>query len=241
MLASLHTRKSNEFAIAQGFGRVRMMPGFVSEKGIELPPVEPISMPTDAVPPYNPEYELSKPLADDGKAGSRRPLQDELLSLHDTGMDDFVDPDRIGYVQDRDHVAGFQSHRFTTMPQLSEQRDQPPSSWKIVRLELVSLLKHETPVAYLSKNLPQMDELKTAPIRPLDPFEQRSLAGLRSDKDILIDETPDRIRMVGSLRASKTCLECHSVRRGDLLGALTYELVPSKPVRKNAALEPAIN
>ena len=158
----------------------------------------------------------------------------ELLSLHDLGMSDFFDPDRIGFVKDRDHVAGFQSHRFATMPQLDVPRDLPLASWKIIRLELVSLLKHDTPVAYVSKNLPQMDELRDASTRPLDPFEQRSLASLRSDEDVMIDETPDRIQMLGSLRASKSCLECHSVRRGDLLGALTYELVPANPTRKKA-------
>jgi len=96
-------------------------------------------------------------------------------------------------------------------------------------------------VAYVSKNLPQMDELRAAPTRPLDPFEQQSINRLRADEDVMIDETPARIRMIGSLRASKTCLECHSVRRGDLLGALTYELVPTKPTRKKSAQESVIN
>lgn len=44
----------------------------------------------------------------------------------------------------------------------------------------------------------------------------------------MIEESPDRLRMLGSLRTTKQCIECHSVRRGELLGALTYELVPEK-------------
>jgi len=44
------------------------------------------------------------------------------------------------------------------------------------------------------------------------------------------DDAPNRIRMVGSLRAGKDCMECHSVRRGELLGAFSYELVPVRPV-----------
>jgi hypothetical protein len=47
---------------------------------------------------------------------------------------------------------------------------------------------------------------------------------LQSDEDVVIDESVDHIRMVGSLRAAKSCLACHSVHRGDLLGAFTYEL-----------------
>ncbi len=46
----------------------------------------------------------------------------------------------------------------------------------------------------------------------------------------MIADSPDQIRMVGSLRASQNCLDCHSVRRGELLGALTYELIPVRPM-----------
>jgi hypothetical protein len=148
--------------------------------------------------------------------------------MHAAGEADFLDRDRMGYVQDRDHVAGFESHRFTAMPQLSIKKTQS-ASWRITRLELVSLLKHDPPVAYVSKNLPQMDELQSVPTRPLDSFELRSIEQLRSEEDLLIDEAETRIRMVGSLRAGKDCLQCHSVERGELLGAFTYELVPERP------------
>jgi hypothetical protein len=57
---------------------------------------------------------------------------------------------------------------------------------------------------------------------------------MRSDEDVVIDEQPDRILMVGSLRAGRDCLKCHSARRGELLGALTYELIPVKPSQKQA-------
>lgn len=239
MLASLHNRKSNEFAIAQGFGRVRMMPGFVSEKMIELPPAEPVSMPAETVPPYDPEYQIPNAGVDEGEQPLRQPPREDLFAFHESGAADFVNPDRIGYVQDRDHVAGFQSHRFTTIPEVGSPYSQPQSPWKVTRLELVSLLTHETPVAYVSKHLPQMDELREAPTRPLEDFERRSLDRLASDEDVVLDETPDRIRMVGSLRAANECLKCHSVERGELLGALTYELVPAKPMRKkNAPVSP---
>ena len=49
---------------------------------------------------------------------------------------------------------------------------------------------------------------------------------LRSDEDIVIGAATQRIRMLGSLRAAKQCLDCHTVQRGELLGALTYELAP---------------
>jgi hypothetical protein len=76
-----------------------------------------------------------------------------------------------------------------------------------------------------------MDELRDAPTRPLDDFERGAIDRLRSDEDLVIDDAPNRIRMVGSLRAGKDCLECHSVRRGELLGAFSYELIGGRPVR----------
>ncbi len=88
------------------------------------------------------------------------PPKPELASLHVSGFLDFVDPNRIGYVADRDRVAGFQSHRMTKMPQSDSLPDNRSSAWRIVRLELVSLLKNDVPVAYVSQNLPQMDELR---------------------------------------------------------------------------------
>jgi hypothetical protein len=58
------------------------------------------------------------------------------------------------------------------------------------------------------------------------------LKRLRSDEDLVIDDAPNRIRMVGSLRAGKGCLECHSVRRGELLGAFSYVLMGNRGERR---------
>ena len=44
--------------------------------------------------------------------------------------------------------------------------------------------------------------------------------------DVVVDQTPERIQMLGALRAGKTCLECHEGQRGKLLGAFSYELTP---------------
>lgn len=203
-----------------------MMPGFISERVIELPKSAPIPVPEQIDPPYDSDHGTLDITAAEEKPSQSQPAPGELFSLHESGTSDFFDPDRIGYVQDQGQVAGFISHRFTRMPEIGALNPPLQSSWKIARLELVSLLKHETPVAYVSKHLPQMDELQDALTRPLDEFERRSLENLRSDEDVMVEETPDRIRMIGSLRASRDCLKCHSVRRGELLGALTYEIVP---------------
>ena len=104
--------------------------------------------------------------------------------------------------------------------------------WQITRLELVSLLKHKTPRVYESKNLPRMDELADTDTRPLDAFEAASLPQLETRKDLVVESRTNRIRMLGSLRAGTTCLKCHRVPRGKLLGAFSYQLDRKRPLRR---------
>lgn len=102
------------------------------------------------------------------------------------------------------------------------------------------MLRHETPVTYVSDNLPSMNELKDSPIRPLNAFEKASIESLRREKNVEIREDLNRIYMVGSIRAAKDCLDCHSVRRGELLGAFSYELQRVKPVPKPKDDDPQV-
>ena len=139
-------------------------------------------------------------------------------SSHQENAIAFLNPLDFGYIRDRDHVAGFRPHHFG--------RDaDAPEGWQVERLDLVGLLKYDAPVVYVTENLPRMDELRDAATRPLDPFEQEALAGLRRGEDLLTQQTaPDRLRMLGSLRAVKQCLTCHQAQRGELLGAFSYRL-----------------
>jgi hypothetical protein len=155
------------------------------------------------------------------------PKEAELAAFHEGGLRNFLDPRGFGFVKDRDHVAGFQGHQFRAMPELPVAGGPPAArneQWAVIRLQLVSLLKFDRPAVYLSDNLPRMDELKGVPTRPVTPFEDKSLKALREGDDIATETSGDRIRMVGSLRAGKHCLECHEVKRGDLLGAFSWEL-----------------
>jgi len=115
------------------------------------------------------------------------------------------------------------------------------ADWTVAKLELVSLLKHSEPRVYVSTQLPRMDQLKDAPTRPLDPFESRSLEQLRTAQDLVLEQRASDVRMLGSVRAGKNCLQCHNVTRGDLLGAFSYELrrtnaVPEKKTPGGAEL-----
>jgi hypothetical protein len=62
--------------------------------------------------------------------------------------------------------------------------------------------------------------------RPLDVFETTGVAELRDGKELFIRTRGNAIRMLGALRATEQCLECHTdSKRGDLLGAFSYTFV----------------
>jgi hypothetical protein len=83
-----------------------------------------------------------------------------------------------------------------------------------------------------------MTELDRSKVRDLSDFEKESLQKLQHGDEMAADATLNRIRMLGAVRASKQCLDCHEAQRGDLLGAFSYELrrdPPVKAVQKPAA------
>lgn len=136
----------------------------------------------------------------------------------------FLDFSRFGYVESANYTIDFEAHRFTREFDTKQPLGDPP--YRLARLELVSLLKHQQPVVYVSENLPNMDELRDVPTRPVTAFEGAALARLRRVEDLVTEDAGNQLKMLGAIRASETCLKCHRVRRGELLGAFRYELVP---------------
>lgn len=137
----------------------------------------------------------------------------ELDELHRESVVDFANPDGFGYVKDREHVAGFQSHQFGEKPRGT-----------VATVELVGLLLHPEPVVYVSPHLPNMEELRGAPTRGLDRFEAAGLEAIQKGEDLFVGQTPSGTRMMGAIRSAKQCLQCHEGKRGDLLGAFSYRL-----------------
>jgi len=224
MLDRLHDRTYALFLMSEGFGQTRMRR--VTPKRLELEQVDPIPIVSAGIDPL--EYDPENPPLDDHFPQSvpkPNPASAEGFpaDLHHEGVELFLSLDRIGYVQDLDHVAGFQPHGFYERGK-NYNRLEAGSLWRVTKVQLVSLLKHETPVAYISKDLPRMDQLAEAPTRPLNEFEQQALSRLHTEEDLVTEEGENRIRMLGAIRAAKSCLECHSVQRGELLGAFSYEL-----------------
>ena len=242
MLERLHSDNYRSFATQVGFGVSRMR--WVRPTDLELPSEEPIRCPE--APPQPPPYpvadaSVADPVTNANGEWSRvssGPESNHLEKLHRQGVFDFTDPDSLGYVRDRTAVYGFESHRIRSRLSLNDADAPATERWQISRMELVSLLKHESPVAYVSEHLPAMEELADVPTRPLDGFESGSLPRLHTEEDVVIDSELNQIRMLGALRANSSCLECHQVRRGELLGAFSYVLHRVEPVAVRRVRDP---
>lgn len=62
--------------------------------------------------------------------------------------------------------------------------------------------------------------------RPLDIFEIAGVAELSQGKQLFVRHKDNVIRMLGALRATEQCLQCHTDnKKGDLLGAFSYTFV----------------
>jgi hypothetical protein len=207
----LHDRQTDIFARAQGFGVGRMGPTWF----IRIEPIVISDVPVGRavrIPELYRGWELL-PHGDD-----------EVAVVHEASRNDFTIPASLGWIMARGpSVAGFMPHAFHIPPL---DRLERPISWTLDRLELVSLLKFDTPRVYVLDHLPRMDQLsgENSPTRPLDKFETAALERLRTKEDVVVEHTGDQYRMLGSLRAAKQCLDCHSVERGELLGAFSYVL-----------------
>ncbi|MFL5330113.1 MAG: hypothetical protein ACJ8C4_14520 [Gemmataceae bacterium] len=153
----------------------------------------------------------------DGDAQVINGKHEDLRSLHLQSIFDFAHPRTLGYVKNRNAVAGFESHRFGRLP-------DNPKSWKVLSVELVGLVVNPQPVAYVSANLPRMEELKAASTRPLNDFESAGLDVLRSGQDLYVTGNQHSIRLLGAIRAAEKCAVCHGCDRGDMLGAFSYTL-----------------
>jgi hypothetical protein len=209
----LHEGAVADFILSPGFGVMRRPEP--SRRHIELPEEPPIPLSPSTGDPR--EAEDEGPPAVASAATAAAPTTEKLWGFHRDSVLDFVNKKGFGYVMDRDHVRGFQSHRFQAMPEL-------PARWKVENLQLVSLLKHAEPVAYVTGYLPRMDQMGEAATRPLDDFEKAGLLDLQKGETLAVRSGPDRLRMLGAVRAVDECLKCHDAGRGDLLGAFSYTL-----------------
>ena len=216
-LRQLHENFVGRFVNAPGFGagRLGLAPGIVE------PEVDSVPLPAPATS------------SDSGSRsaefwpGPEAEGEEDLRQLHRTTHLGFAHPYEFGYVPGFRQAAGFVPHHFRSDDRLPGYpgRWHRPRNLSIRRLELVSLLKQDEPGVYVTENFPRMDELADAPLRPLDEFEAKNLPELRDGAELRAERLGRYARMLGAIRAVDQCLGCHDAKRGDLLGAFSYELV----------------
>jgi hypothetical protein len=238
-LAQLHSSEVEKFVAREGFGLSRMPTPAPSY--LEVPPVPQLALPSREIdPPHGePIARVPQSAADAVATASNFPTSENLTELHVNSENTFVAADRLGYAKDREHVAGFAGHAFSRLPRLTDSEgwlSEPEEHWAVRRMELVSLLKHDQPQVYVSSDLPRMDKMNDTPLRDLGEFETDALAKLNAGEDVVTRASLNRIEMLGALRASKSCLQCHNVERGQLLGAFSYSLVRDPLVRVEGTL-----
>jgi hypothetical protein len=145
------------------------------------------------------------------------PAWESCEEMHDTYAQRFVSAEGLGMAR----------MRTATMVDRSGILDLGRSRYLIATLELIGLLRRDTPVVYIPRIHGERVETLLAKLRPLTEFESSALSAFRAGRDIAIAE-PDAtgaLNCVGALRAQASCLRCHSDNKaGALLGAFTYQL-----------------
>jgi hypothetical protein len=204
-LNDLHENAVEIFLSRAGFGVSRLYMG-IDRAFSDNSPIDPERSTTEAIRTTSSRRMTMAPIEFTGEPGR---LHRDLLPEF------FRNGDGFGHFRDRTHVIGFRPHGFDGWRPFAPQ---------IRKIQLVGLVVHPEPVVYLSGEMPTMANLATIPLRPLDEFEKAGLAALREGEALYTRKTSLELRMLGPIRASKTCVECHDCERGRLLGAFSYHL-----------------
>ena len=222
-LRSLHSRQVANFVSAQGFGVLRLM--YPRENWMKTQPLEDLTLDGTAEPEVSFATGWGQHIAAEG---------DRLHGMHQRSTYDFLDGAGFGAEIDGHGHAGFVSHAFHGQPSVRSRREKfepnEPNNTQRLRLrslQLVSLHRFEQPMVYATDKLPRMDVLSSdeVPVRRLDRFEASNLHRVCGpDLDVFTESEGTEVRMIGALRAINQCLECHSARRGEVLGVFSYRL-----------------
>ena len=115
-------------------------------------------------------------------------------------------------------------------------------------MQLIGIAKHHSPVAFVLEDsraisphrpsgkdaeIPPMGNMKDYKTRPLTDDEKRAIATLKANgtQEVVVTGqglslSPAPVGVVGAIRATRSCLDCHDVKEGELLGAFSYTLEP---------------
>lgn len=139
-------------------------------------------------------------------------------------------------------VKGFGARRVISMFDMNHfslAAKANNEKWNVTNIDVVGNLTH-LPRTYMTKRIVAREELGDVPTRMMDEFETKNLEKLRkalaepnfvknpAAEFATWQQVDGGVRVLGSLRATKGCLECHTAKEGQLLGALSYTLRPAR-------------
>jgi hypothetical protein len=137
---------------------------------------------------------------------------------------------------------------FDTLPLLGMGVNLMEEIFRVKEMQLIGIAKHDPPVAFVLENsmaisphrpsgkdaeIPPMGNMKDYKTRSLTDDERRAIATLEANgnQEVVVTGqvltlSPAPVVVVGPIRATKSCLDCHDVKEGELLGAFSYTLEP---------------
>jgi hypothetical protein len=104
--------------------------------------------------------------------------------------------------------------------------------YSVGRVQLISLNGGDEPFEYFMPFDASKDKLKHAKHRALDQFEADALKELLEGKEVVLAGNGTDRSLIGAVRATSSCVKCHEVKEGTLLGAFRYPLIEVTPRQK---------
>lgn len=159
---------------------------------------------------------------------TKLPFDDDLARIHAGSLKDFNAPKAKPPTKRTTRPVRVRNFR-----NFDRRKFEATKVWEARSVDLIGLIMHRDPVAYVSEKLPEMQKLGKVPTRELDDFEGEGLTALYNGRDRFARSKDGVVRLLGAVRARSDCLSCHSSHKtGDLLGAFSYTLREAKYVRK---------
>ena len=164
------------------------------------------------------------------------PFAKDMTRVHDASLKDFLS---LAVVSDSQAQSKRVVHsdllaqidplvQGSSLSEREDKYDRGKKVWEPKSVDLLGLLKHDTPVVYLSEKAvhqANQQDGEAPATRPLDEFEMAGLTALASGENLFGRTREGVVRLLGAVRAEQSCVACHrSKQEGDLLGAFSYTL-----------------